>query len=485
MRQVSVFIILIAFLLPLPSLAYSQNYIISDNELGDYSSMTLEEIKQFLDEHNSFLAYFADFYPEDNAFMTAAEIIFKTAQKFSINPKFILALLEKEQSLISIGKPAMRRLDWATGYAVCDKCRLAHPLVAQFRGFGKQVYYSINKIRNGFLADIEKNGVTKAGFGPGVVKNLSRKIKITPANKATAALYNYTPHLAGNKSLYIIWKNWFSDIKYPDGSLLQDIKTGGVYLIQDGKKRPFLSKKALTSRYNEDIIVQVVSNHLNKYPAGKPIKFINNAVLQDEKKNLYLIMDDGALPFDSLKTFKSLGFNVNDIENISSKDIASYSSGQAITATSTYASGSLLQDEATGGVYFAINGAKHPIQDKSILQSRFQNKKIIRAGNSTLSKLEKGPPIKFIDGTLIKNKSNPSVYFISGGKLRPIPSEDVFLAYSWQWKNVLSAPKEILGAYEIGPPITLDDASQSSDNTQEEDEEETQNNDDDINTQLN
>ena len=462
MKNVSIFIILIAFLLPLPSFAFNQNYIISDKELENYDSMTAEEIQEFLLERNSFLAYFADFYPDDNTFSTAADIIWKTAQKFYINPKFILALLEKEQSLISIQKPAIKRLDWAMGYAVCDKCNLSHPLVAQFKGFGKQVYYAINKLRNSFMADIEQKGSTKTGFGPKIIKALSRSVKITPVNKATAALYTYTPHVAGNKSLYLIWKKWFSDIKYPDGSLLQDIKTGGVYLIKNGEKQPISSKEVLTSRFNKNWIIQVTTDHLLKYSSGKSIKFADNELLQDDKKNIYLTYGDEIMPFDSSETPKALGFGSSDIEKISSSDLSNYSLGQTITATSTYVTGSFLQHEKTGGVYWVMNGVKYPIQDKSILKSRFPNAKSTRVSDSILENLKTGDPIKFADGTLVKNRDNPSVYFVSGGILLPVPSEDVFLTYGWNWNSVLSAPKEILSSYEIGAPIILIEDIQSS-----------------------
>ena len=396
MKKRAALIICVLLLLPLPSAAFNENYIISDEELVDYNSMTVQDIENFLFGHGSFLAYYADFYPEDNVFMTAADIIWRTAQKFYLNPKLILTLLEKEQSLMTVQKPAMRRLDWAMGYAVCDKCRLSHPLVSQFRGFGKQVYHAANKIRNSYLSDIEKKGVTQSGFGPGITKKINRSTKIMPANKATAALYTYTPHIKGNKSLYIIWKKWFSNIQYPDGSLLQDIKTGGVYLIEDGKKRPFASKGALTSWYNPEWIVQTTSDHLNKYPTG-----------------------------------------------------------ETIVVASAHSKGILLQHELTGGVYWVLNGTKHPIPDKSILKIRFPKTAITRASVNTFDDLEKGAPVKFTDGTLVKNRDNSSTYFISKDKLRPIHSEDVFLAYNWKWENVIAAPKEILALYEIGVPITL------------------------------
>src|SRR3989338_1192541 len=119
--------LLLFFLLPFPALAFNQNYIISDQEMNDYDSMTLEGIEDFLSDRGSFLSYYADFYTEDGTYMEAAEIIWRVAQKFQINPKFLLTLLEKEQGLVSSGAASQKRLDWAMGYGVCDKCYLSHP----------------------------------------------------------------------------------------------------------------------------------------------------------------------------------------------------------------------------------------------------------------------------------------------------------------------------------------------------------------------
>ena len=138
MKKILPFFILLILIFPLPSFAFDPNYIISDQDLEDYDSMTAEEIQQFFTDHGSFLAYYDAIWPETGLATRAMDIVWGAAQKFKINPKFLLVLLEREQSLISIRKPpAQKRLTWAMGYAVCDKCRLSHPLVAKYGGFGK------------------------------------------------------------------------------------------------------------------------------------------------------------------------------------------------------------------------------------------------------------------------------------------------------------------------------------------------------------
>lgn len=359
--------------------------------------MSLQDVKNFLAEHNSFLQYYADFYPESGVFMEASEIIWQTSQQFQINPKFLLTLLEKEQGLISFQKPAMKRLDWAMGYAVCDKCRLSHPLIVKFKGFAKQVYGAAEKIRNDYLADLEKYGKITNGFGPGIAKKVDKQYKITPANNATAVLYTYTPHIKGNQSFYVLWKNWFSNIKYPDGSLLQNVKSGAVYLIDGGKKRPFITETAFTSRFHKNQLVETTSSFLSRYETGEPI-----------------------------------------------------------TDNSNPPAGDLVQLKTTGGVYWVSSGIKYPILDKSILKTVFSGRKPIKIDESELKQYVSGEPVKFKDGTLVKSKNNSAVYFISDGKLRPIPSEEIFLAYNWKWGNVVATTDKILALYETGAPITME-----------------------------
>jgi len=466
-------LILFLFLLPLPSLAFDYNYIISDKELEDVSSMSIQDIKNFLSDHNSFLQYYADFYPENGAFMEAPEIIWQTAQKFHINPKFILTLLEKEQGLVSFQKPSTKRLDWAVGYAVCDKCLLSHPLVVQYKGFAKQVYGAAQRIREIYLTDLEKRGKTQNGFGVGITKKVD-SYKVTPLNKATAILYTYTPHLAGNKSFYTIWKNWFSDLKYPDGSLLQDVKSGGVYLIQDGKKRAFITETAFTSRFNENQIVEATPSFLSRYPDGDPIKFDNFSLLRDENKNIYLFADEKLRPFDSVKTIKALGLDANKIKDVATAELMAFSLGEPMTTDSIYPTGELMQMKSTGGVYWVYSGIKYPILDKSLLKTLFSGDAPTKVNDSQLGVYGVGQPLRFKDGTLIRGKKDPSVYFVSNGKLRPIPSEEIFLAYNWNWSNVISTADKVLSLYEIGAPITLEGDAPTETNTEFSDPAETE-----------
>ncbi len=110
-------------------------------------------------------------------------------------------------------------------------------------------------------------------------------VTATPQNRATAALYNYTPHVFnGNYNVYKLFKRYFPPTTYPNGTLLQAKGEVGVWLIEDGKKRPFLSKSALVSRFDENKIVSVDSADLNAYIKGSPIKFSNYSLVKSPKR---------------------------------------------------------------------------------------------------------------------------------------------------------------------------------------------------------
>lgn len=454
----------IFLLTPFPSLAFNPDYIISDSELEDYNSMSAEEIQQFLLDHGSFLAYYDAIWPETGLATRAMDIIWLTAQKFRINPKFILVLLEKEQGLISLRMPSLKRITWAMGYAVCDRCRLSHPLVAKYGGFGSQIYYAADRIRNTYLADLAKYGRTHTGTGPGITKKIDKKYKVTPVNNATAALYSYTPHIAGNKNFFLLWNRWFSNLTYPDGSLLQDEATGGIYVIQNGAKRPLASRAVLVSRFDNDKIIRVSRRVLEKYESGPAVKFPDYSLLRDQNGLVYMTVSDEARPFESNDVFKSLGFSPFEVEDISAEDIAAYALGKPITLASAYPTGALLQNK-NGGVYWVYDGVKYPIWDKSIITARFSKYSKTKVDDTELEKFSTGEPVKFLDGTLLKGDS-PTVYLVSGGKLRPIPSEDIFLAYNWKWENVVATTDKVLALYEIGAPITLDAQLEDEENEQ-------------------
>ncbi|MFH1427302.1 MAG: hypothetical protein ABIG60_02115 [Patescibacteria group bacterium] len=450
-----IFIIILSFILyKAPVYAsenFNPNYIISDFEVLDYTSMNLDSIQLLLENKNSFLATYSCSDP-DGKNMTAAEIIYDRAITNKISPKFLIVLLQKEQSLIEEDSPKESQLDWATGYG-CPDGASCNP---RWQGFWKQVNSASLQFRdyidNPHLYTY-KIGETYTFNNPYSTIKEETTI-VTPLNQATAALYNYTPHVYnGNYNFYNIWQRYFT-INYSNGSLLKAEGEVGVWLIQNNKKRPFLTKSALTSRFDENKIITVNKSDLDKYEKGAPIKFQNYSLLRSPRGTIFLLVDDSRRGFASAEAFRKIGYNPEEVMDASWEDINSYTEGQPITASSTYPTGALLQDKTTGGVYWVLEGKKAPIWDKIFLSAKYKNKTLTAVSPEELADYETISPVLFPDGELVKSSNSPAVYLISENKKRPFISGTVFEGLGYKWENIITISPKVLYLYEQGDYVT-------------------------------
>jgi len=459
---------------------FNPNRIIEDGELLNYSSMGLSEIQSFLQNKGSFLANYTALNTHGDL-KSAAEIIYdathnnydcekiilsdtpteaeksaKCRHITTVNPKFLLVLLQKEASLIEDSNPPQSHLDWATGYG-CPDGWVCNPY---YKGFGKQV----NSAALQFLAYMNeaarynyKAGQTyfiKNTLDPYLTSDNQTTI-VTPQNQATAALYNYTPHVFnGNYNFYKLWNRYFPAVSrfYPDGSVIKADGDPKVWLIENGKKRPFANWSAFISRFRADQIVPVSSDELTNYPLGDEIKFANYSLVQTPDKKIYLLVDKEKRPFASTAVFKKIGFNPEEIETAALEDLTGYQLGKAITATSTYVTGVLLQDSKSGDIYYVENGTK-ALVDKVLLSLKFEGKKILKKTTKELKTYATTTPILLAEGTLVRTSSFPTIYLISGGKKRPFPDDPTFNKFGYDLKNILTVSSQFLYNYEMGAAI--------------------------------
>ncbi len=474
---------------PVLAIEFNPSYIISDSEVLDETTMSLLEIQSFLTDKGGYIADLKTDNFEGIAKSTA-EIIYDASvnnydcdganlsdnptmaerklkcEPISINPRFLLVLLQKEQSLLDDKSPKQSQLDWATGYGCPDGggCN------ERWRGFGKQVnsaalqfYEYINK-PNGYKYKVGEIYVAKdkydklvsAESADSTIMSSTEKITVTPENQATASLYIYTPHVYnGNYNFWKLWNQYFSQ-SFLDGSLVQAKGELGVWLIQDGVKRPFLSRGALNTRYNPDNIIMVNKSDLDSYLKGTPIKFAQYSLLKSPEGVIYLLVDDYKRKIINPETFRKLGFNPEEVEDASLEDLSYYKNGEPIGLEDDHPTGVLLQDPNSGGIYYAINGQKAPLNDPIFLKTIFKGLPTIKATVAELGKYEKIAPVKFADGYLLKTNMSPAVYVISGGVKRPIVSGEVFEEIGYKWENIMEIHSRVLALYEQGDPITAE-----------------------------
>lgn len=473
---------------------FNPNRILEDSELLNYSTMGLPEIQNFLNNKGSYLASYSTVNTHGDT-RSAAQIIYDAthnnydcdgvtlsdkpteAEKkakcrpiTTVNPKFILVLLQKEASLVTDSAPAQAHLDWATGYG-CPDSWVCNPY---YKGFGKQVNSAslqflayMNEPQNyGFKVGQTYIGKDKYAGLKSIAKAIEDgdyndimsspdKVSVTPENQATAALYNYTPHIFnGNYNTYALWNTYFPKVSrlYPDGSIIKAEGDPKVWLIAGGQKRPFANWSSFASRFHPEQIVSVTSADLDNYPLGSEIKFANYSIVQTPDKKIYLLVDKEKRLIASTAVFKKIGFNPEEIETAAVDDLASYSLGKTITATSTYITGALLQDSKTGEIFYVENGTR-ALVDKTLLDIKFVGKKIIKKTTAQLKIYATTTPILLDEGTLVKTSTYPMIYLISNGKKRPFASDAAFTLLGYDPKNVLTLSSQFLYNYNMGEAI--------------------------------
>jgi len=231
----------------LPFLAYAQydpTFLLSDEVLRDYNSMSEADINNFLRSKGSWLAdyiipqnisvaypylqpdgsvtigYVDAFqgYNGKNFFgKTVARLIFEEAQEHHINPRVILVLLQRESSAITKNAPSSKLTEtWPLFYyfneamASClagDTSQCNNDLYRQravdFGGVGQQIAYATYWLELRF----QGYSTSKTYLTPLSIDGQSFSIR----NAATYLLYVYTPHLSANKNFYDIFVSWFCD----------------------------------------------------------------------------------------------------------------------------------------------------------------------------------------------------------------------------------------------------------------------------------
>ncbi len=428
--------------------------VITNEDLRAKDSMSAPAIQKFLAGMPGTLATYqtmADGRDANgdqilNTTMTAAEAFADVANRWSISPKFLLVLVQKEQSLVEDPEPTQKQYDWATGYGVCDNCSLSDPAIQRWKGFYRQInsaaaqfdYYLANP--DEFRYQVGETYTIDGGT-------------VTPQNTATAAMYNYTPHLHGNSLFYSIWNRWFAKV-FPDGSLVQVPGQAGVWYLQYGTRRPIKSKVALLTRFGSQPILSISSSDLLAYPTGWPISLANYSVVRSPRGQRYLIVDDEKRAILSPTVFKKIGWNPDEVEDVTDQDLQDFFDGNPITENSVYPQGVLAQDSKSGGIYYVEDGNKYPLWSKEIMTTNFPGRQLIKLTPAELEAYPTGEPVKFKDGTLVRSTDYPEVYVVSNGKLRWIPDEATFVDLGYNWKTIITTSQKAVSLHGLGPVLT-------------------------------
>lgn len=173
----------------------------------------------------------------------ASRVIYKVEQGCGISAKVILVTLQKEQTLVTSRGPSAAILQKAMGFG-CPDTSVCNSL---YYGFFNQVYQAARQLKRYGLAAPDNISFhyfpvgtpSSVKFNPNPVSATGQvcgSSVLTIQNKATAALYYYTPYqpnasaLAnlrgtgdtcgsyGNRNFWVFYNDWFGSPTFPPGT---------------------------------------------------------------------------------------------------------------------------------------------------------------------------------------------------------------------------------------------------------------------------
>jgi hypothetical protein len=222
--------------------AFSPNYnpsdLIDNPTFTDSSTMSALDIQAFLNNTGSGLASYSDveacdstiapYYTHCGQTISAAQIIYDASQAYGINPRVILATLEKEQSLVTDPTPSPSQINCAMGYNSCSNYvgfftqvdNGAWDLMYRYEGalqnaswlsWSPATHYACSAASSLYSAGLYPGNVVTF-YDPGGTAET-----VTLATAATASLYCYTPYVgpysvtgySGSYNFVYYYQLWF------------------------------------------------------------------------------------------------------------------------------------------------------------------------------------------------------------------------------------------------------------------------------------
>jgi len=187
---------------------------------------------------------------------TSAQIIQEVSSLYQINPQVLIVLLQKEQSLVTDTWPVSIQYKTATGYgcpdtAACD---------SQYFGLTNQLTWAAKMFRS--IMNASPTWYVRYVLGNNYIQynpdSACGGTNVTIQNRATQALYNYTPYQPnagalnagwgqadcgayGNRNFYLYFTEWFGSTQQSMPGFCDSSFAGCIWRLTSGSGRTFLT----------------------------------------------------------------------------------------------------------------------------------------------------------------------------------------------------------------------------------------------------
>ncbi|MGO1265031.1 MAG: hypothetical protein ACTMIY_00145 [Microbacterium gubbeenense] len=379
---------------------------------------------------------------------SAARIIYKVAQACNINPQVLIVMLQKEQGLVTHVWPSAWRYDSALGQGCPDTA----PCDPNFVGFFHQIYGAARQMQ------IYMEGRWFQWYAPGNTwgilwhpnANCGRG-NVYVANKATSALYYYTPYQPnaaamragygegdgcssyGNRNFYNYFTDWFGSTQTPTATsgMVKLANDSAVWLLS-GEYRyhvtaeAFPQYKAALGDYRS-----IAAADLNKYKVGaRGSLFVRNSA-----SGVIAYLDGNSTHrFGDCPTLSLWGgpcaSEPTRIANLTDAQFAKFKSGPEMAGF-----GRLVSN---GRIHLLTSSSLLPLYDATVAKGLNGGVQPYAAvfPQELMASRKKEDRIRFVPGTFFKTRTAPDVW-IAGA------TDKIFHLPSWQLAAELGLPGKV------------------------------------------
>jgi LysM repeat protein len=277
--------------------------------------------------------------------VSAAEIIYDVAIACGISPKVLLVKLQKEQGLVTSTNPSPRAYEFALGMDCPDTPAGCSAASAGFfwqlyKGAGQLQWYSNPAGSFTWLKPGRTISRPYQANNPGCGSQ-----SFVLENKATAALYYYTPYVPNQTALANLYgvgdgcsaygnRNFFRD--YTDwfgspigGSFLLKGDAADVFMIVNETKFRIPTPALLTSLAPLGPVGTVPNAHLDRYTTVSDMSALaRNAV----DGSYFFIHNSSRLPFASCDEVAAWGLDCANAVTMTGSQVSAFIAGEAMSA---------------------------------------------------------------------------------------------------------------------------------------------------------
>ena len=359
---------------------------------------------------------------------SAAQIIVGVAQSCGINPRVLIVLLEKEQSLVTRSTPTTYAYERATGFGCPDTA----PCNAEYFGLFNQLYLAARQfqrysngapytwIRVGHENNILFHPDASCGSAPVLIQN-----------RATAGLYYYTPYQPnaaalehfysvvpdghpgkacaayGNRNFFRLFSDWFGDPR-AGGFLVRTVENATVYLVAGTTKYALPSAALLGAYAPLGPIGYVSQNYLDGLTTGAQTA---SRFAKSPSGSVYFVDGGVKFPFGTCTVVEAWGGSCAALVALTDVQVAALADGGTMRTTARTGSGRL---------YHVAAGVRHEVADDASLVAAGLSTTSVTISDEAVAALPVGDPV-VRDGVVVQHRKTAEQVLVHSAGRNPVP----------------------------------------------------------------